>query len=484
MGNNSDIGVIGLAVMGQNLILNFNDHGYTVSCFNRTTSKVDAFLENEAKGTKIKGFHTIEEFVGSLERPRRILLMVKAGDPVDEFISLLTPHLEKGDIIIDGGNSFYKDSERRLNELKEKGLYYLGCGISGGEDGARHGPSLMPGGSKEAWKEVKEQFQTIAAKTPSGAPCCEFVGEGGAGHYVKMVHNGIEYGDIQLICEASDIMKQILGLDEKELSKIFAEWNKGELNSFLIEITADIFAFEDTDGQPLVSKVLDVAMQKGTGKWTAQSSLDEGVPLSMITESVYARYLSTEKEMRVNLSKLYKRHTRLCSQDLDVVVKNVEKGLYASKLISYAQGFMLMKQASDSYKWNLNYAAIARMWMNGCIIRSAFLNDIEKAYTNNPNLEGLLFDEFFKKALLKSNEGWRETISLAAVHHVPAPCFSSALSFFDGITSETLPANLLMSIRDYFGAHTYERIDQPKGKFFHTNWTGHGGSASSAAYNA
>jgi 6-phosphogluconate dehydrogenase len=484
MSDKSDIGVIGLAVMGQNLILNFNDHNFLVSCFNRTTSKVDAFMENEAKGTKVTGCKTIEEFVGSLAKPRRILLMVKAGEPVDAFINLLTPHLDKGDIIIDGGNSYYKDTERRITELETKGLLYLGCGISGGEDGARHGPSMMPGGSKEAWKDVKDLLQTIAAKTPKGEPCCDFVGEGGAGHYVKMVHNGIEYGDIQLICEASDMMKHVLGLGEKDLAEVYTEWNKGDLDSFLIDVAANIFAFEDTDGKPLVGKVLDVAMQKGTGKWTAKSSLDEGVPLSMITESVYARYLSTLKGMRKDLSNIYKRHTKLCSTDKDVVIDNVERGLYAAKIISYTQGYMLMKQASDTYKWNLDYAAIARMWMNGCIIRSKFLNDIEAAYKKNPNLESLLHDEFFKKAMLKCNEGWRETIALSVIHHVPCPCFSSALSFFDGITSEVLPANLLMAIRDYFGAHTYQRIDKPEGEFFHTNWTGHGGSASSAAYNA
>lgn len=484
MGDKSDIGVIGLAVMGQNLILNFNDHNFRVSCYNRTTSKVDAFMDGEAKGTKIKGCRSVEEFVSSLEKPRRILLMVKAGDPVDQFIETLTPHLEKGDIIIDGGNSYYKDTERRIKECESKGLYFMGCGISGGEDGARHGPSMMPGGSKEAWKHVKDLLQTISAKTPKGDPCCDFVGEGGAGHYVKMVHNGIEYGDIQLICEASDILMHVLGLDEKALSETFKKWNKGDLNSFLIEITSNVFAFEDTDGHPLVSKVLDVAMQKGTGKWTAQSSLDGGVPLSMITESVYARYLSTYKLMRVQLSKLYKRHTRLCSKDKDVVISDVEKGLYASKIISYTQGYMLMKQASERYSWNLNYGAIARMWMNGCIIRSQFLSDIENAYAKNPNLESLLHDEFFQKALLRCDEGWRETVSLATLHRVPNACFSSALSFFDAITSKTLPANLLMSIRDYFGAHTYQRIDKKEGEFFHTNWTGHGGSASSAAYNA
>lgn len=484
MKEQADIGVVGLAVMGQNLILNFNDHNYRVSCYNRTTSKVDNFMKGEAKGTNIIGCTSLEDFVSSLKRPRKILLMVKAGEPVDHFIEMLMPHLEKGDIIIDGGNSFFKDTERRIKELNSKGILFMGCGISGGEDGARHGPSLMPGGNKEAWPHLKEILQTIAAKTDKGDPCCDFVGEGGAGHYVKMVHNGIEYGDIQLICEASDIMMQILGLDEKELSEIYTKWNKGDLNSFLIEITADIYNFQDTNGKPLVRKVLDVAMQKGTGKWTAQNSLDAGVPLSMITESVFARYLSTQKNIREELASLYKSHTRLCSKDREIVIKDVERGLYAAKLISYTQGYMLMKEASNHYNWNLNFSAIARMWMNGCIIRSAFLSDIENAFNQNPNLETLLHDEFFKKAMMKSHKGWRETISLASLHHVPCPCFSSALSFFDGICSKTLPANLLMSIRDYFGAHTYERIDSPRGKFFHTNWTGHGGSASSEAYNA
>ncbi len=484
MNDKSDIGVIGLAVMGQNLILNFNDHNFRVSCYNRTTSKVDEFMKGEAKGTKIKGCKSIEEFCASLASPRRILLMVKAGAPVDEFINILTPHLDKGDIIIDGGNSFYEDTERRIKSLEAKGLYFLGCGISGGEDGARHGPSMMPGGSKEAWNHVKEMLQTISAKTPKGDPCCDYVGKGGAGHYVKMVHNGIEYGDIQLICEAADILMHTLGLNEIALSKIFLEWNKGDLNSFLIEVAAAVLGYEDTDGHPLVSKVLDVAMQKGTGKWTAESSLEEGVPLSMITESVYARYLSTFKPVRSELSKIYKRHTRLCSRDKDLIIDNVERGLYASKIISYTQGYMLMKAASTKYKWNLQFAAIARMWMNGCIIRSKFLNNIEHAFEQNPELETLLHDEFFKKAILKCNEDWRETVSLAVTHHIPCPCFSSSLSFFDGITSETLPANILMAIRDYFGAHTYQRVDKPESEFFHTNWTGHGGSASSAAYNA
>jgi 6-phosphogluconate dehydrogenase len=484
MNTPSHIGVIGLAVMGQNLILNFNDHGYKVSCFNRTTSKVDEFLSNEAKGTSIVGFHTLKDFVASLEKPRRILLMVKAGDAVDSFIDALTPYLEKGDIIIDGGNSFYKDTERRIQELEKKGLYFLGCGISGGEDGARKGPSMMPGGSKEGWHHVKEMFQTISAKTPKGAPCCDFVGIGGAGHYVKMVHNGIEYGDIQLICEASDILSHLLGVDEDELSEIFAHWNKGALNSFLIEITSKVFAFKDSDNTPLVSKILDVAMQKGTGKWTAESSLEEGVPLSMITESVYARYLSTEKKMRIELSKMYKSSSVLCSTDKDIVIDDVADGLYASKLISYTQGYMLMKKASEKYNWGLDFSGIARMWMNGCIIRSAFLEDIEKAFDNNPSLESLLHDEFFKNAMIRCDKGWRETISLATLHSIPCACFSSALSFFDAICSATLPANLLMGIRDYFGAHTYQRIDKPPTEFFHSNWTGHGGTTSSKAYNA
>jgi 6-phosphogluconate dehydrogenase len=479
----SDIGVIGLAVMGQNLILNMHDHAFQVSCWNRTTDKVDLFLKGAAKGTNIRGFSELKEFVKSLKRPRKILFMVKAGQPVDDLIAECTKFMEKGDILIDGGNSLYTDTERRCNELKSKGFFYIGCGVSGGEEGARHGPSLMPGGHKEAWPEVKNILQTIAAKADGKEPCCDWVGEGGAGHFVKMVHNGIEYGDIQIICEAYDLMHRVLGCNEDEISKIFAGWNKGELDSFLIEITSHVLAYKDTDGKPLVSKILDVAGQKGTGKWTAVNALDEGVPVTLIGEAVFARCLSSLKEERVKMSQAYKRHERLFTEDKEGMIENIRKGLYASKIISYAQGYMLMRSASDHFKWNLNYGGIALMWREGCIIRSTFLGEIKKAFDKNPDLTNLLLDDFFKKAMLRSQEGWRKSVALALEFGVPAPCFTAAIAFYDGITSEVLPHNLLQGIRDYFGAHTYERIDQPRGKFTHTDWTGHGGNVSAGSYN-
>jgi 6-phosphogluconate dehydrogenase len=480
----ADIGLIGLAVMGQNLVLNMNDHGYIVAVFNRTTTKVDEFMEGPAKGTKIIGTHSLEEFVRVLKRPRKIMLMVKAGDPVDMFIDLLTPFLEKGDIIIDGGNSRFEDSLRRTRMLKQRGLLFIGTGISGGEEGARHGPSIMPGGNSQAWPHVKDIFQAIAAKVENGEPCCDWVGEEGAGHYVKMVHNGIEYGDMQLICEAYHLLKSGLGLDEKKMHSIFSEWNKGELNSYLIEITSHIFAATDTDDKPLVDKILDVAGQKGTGKWTVINALELGMPLTLIAEAVFARCISSMKEERVQASKILKGPDMAYRGNKEEFIEYIRQALYASKIISYTQGFMLMKDAAKQLNWNLNYGAIALMWREGCIIRSRFLGNIKEAYDHNPQLNSLLLDDFFREAIENAQKGWRKVVSAAAELGIPTPTFSTALAFYDGYRSERLPANLLQAQRDYFGAHTYERVDKSRGQFFHTNWTGTGGKVSSSSYNA
>jgi 6-phosphogluconate dehydrogenase len=478
---NADIGLIGLAVMGQNLILNMADHGFTVAAFNRTTSKVDDFIAGPAKGKQILGADDLKTFIALLKRPRRVMLMVKAGDPVDEFIDLLVPLLEKGDIIIDGGNSHYPDSQRRCDALKAKGILFIGAGISGGEEGARNGPSIMPGGNPDAWPHVKGIFQSIAAKSDDGAPCCDWVGEGGAGHYVKMVHNGIEYGDMQLICEAYHLLKSLTGLTFPEMGKTFTEWNTGPLDSYLIEITAQIFGKMDTDGKPLLLKILDVAGQKGTGKWTGIDALDRGMPLTLIGEAVFARCLSSLKEERVAASKLFQAPAQ--SKMKPEFIEQVSHALYASKIISYAQGFMLMLKASEENKWKLNLGSVALMWRGGCIIRSKFLGKIKEAYDKNPTLASLLMAPFFQGEITRCIPSWRKVVSEGALQGVPLPCFSTALSFFDGYRSAELPANLLQAQRDFFGAHTYERVDKPRGQFFHTNWTGKGGDISSSTYN-
>lgn len=478
----ADIGLVGLAVMGQNLVLNMNDNGYVVAVYNRTSEKVKNFLENEALGTNVIGTYSIEELVGSLKRPRRIMIMVKAGDAVDQFIEKIVPHLEKGDIIIDGGNSHYGDSERRLQALKEKGLHFIGAGISGGEEGARHGPSIMPGGSLEAWPSVAPIFQSIAAKVDS-KPCCQWVGDGGSGHFVKMVHNGIEYGDMQLICEAYHLLREVTNLDNDQLSHIFNGWNQKELNSYLIEITRDILSYKEND-QHLVDQILDVAGQKGTGKWTGVNALDLGVPLTLIVESVFARCLSSMKQERIKASKILKGPRSDFQGDPEEFVEQVFWALYASKIISYTQGFMLLRDAAKAYNWQLNYSEIAFMWRGGCIIRSSFLSKITEAYEKDKNLSNLLYDSFFIKALDKAQSSWRHVISKAVLLGVPVPCFGAALSFYDGLRSEKLPKNLLQAQRDYFGAHTYERVDAPRGQFFHTNWTGRGGTISATQYNA
>ena len=481
------MGLIGLAVMGQNLVLNMNDHGYTVVVYNRTTSKVDDFLANEAKGTKVQGAHSIQELVSKLKRPRRVMMLVKAGQPVDDFIAQITPHLEPGDIIIDGGNSLFNDTSRRQRELEAKGLLFIGTGVSGGEEGARRGPSIMPGGSPAAWPHVKDIFQSISAKVEDGSPCCDWVGEEGAGHYVKMVHNGIEYGDMQLICEAYNILKNGLGLDEQELHDVFAEWNKGELDSYLIEISRDIFAKKDADGSPLVNKILDTAGQKGTGKWTVINSLDMGVPITLMAEAVYARCVSALKEERVKAARKLKGPNQAIpaarnAKRRAALIEEVRQALYASKIISYAQGYMLMRAAAAEYGWKLNWGGIALMWRGGCIIRSRFLGKIKDAFDKKPKLRNLLLDDYFKGEIKKSQKGWRNIVAIAAKRGIPVPAFSTALSFFDSYRSAVLPANLLQAQRDFFGAHTYERVDKPRGQFFHTNWTGQGGTTASSTY--
>ncbi|KAJ1732680.1 phosphogluconate dehydrogenase (decarboxylating) gnd1 [Coemansia sp. Benny D160-2] len=480
----ADFGLIGLAVMGQNLILNINDHGFKVCAFNRTVSKVDHFLENEAKNTQIVGAHSVEEFVAKLKRPRKIMLLVKAGPAVDKFIEKLLPHLEEGDIVIDGGNSNYADTQRRYVELTAKNILFVGCGVSGGEEGARYGPSLMPGGNPDAWPHLKPIFQAIAAKAPDGAPCCDWVGEGGAGHFVKMVHNGIEYGDMQLISEIYQILRDGVGLDDDEQGDIFAEWNKGVLDSFLIEITTDILRYKDTDGQHLLDKIRDSAGQKGTGKWTAIAALDYGMPVTLIGEAVFARCLSSLKDERVRASKILAGPTTSkYTGDKAKLIKDLEQAMYASKIISYAQGFMLMREASGIYKWNLNYGSIALMWRGGCIIRSAFLGDIKDAFDSNKSLESLLFDPFFQKATSTAQPGWRSAISTAMLLGIPVPALSTALSFYDGYRTARLPAYMILALRDYFGAHTYELEDSP-GNFVHTNWTGRGGNVHASTYDA
>jgi len=483
MEQTADIALIGLAVMGQNLILNMSDHGFTVVAFNRTVAKVDEFLNEAAKGHQnVIGAHSVEEMIGLLKRPRKIMLMVKAGKAVDDFIEHLRPHLQPGDLIIDGGNSHFTDTIRRTKYLESKGLLYVGTGVSGGEEGARFGPSMMPGGSPQAWPLVKGIFQSICAKTPAGEPCCEWMGSDGAGHYVKMVHNGIEYGDMQLICEAYQLMKGGLGMSNEEMHDAFAAWMKGELNSYLIEITRDILAYKDENGEYVVDKILDTAGQKGTGKWTSVDSLDLGVPVTLIAEAVYARCLSAMKEARVEASKILKGPKEKIDGERQTAVEDIRQALLASKVVSYTQGFMQLREAAKEYHWDLNYGAIAMVWREGCIIRSVFLGDIKKAFDNNPNLSNLLLDPYFTGLVDRCQPSWRRTVSKAVLAGVPVPAFTTALAFYDGYRSERLPANLLRAQRDYFGAHTYERIDQPRGKFFHTNWTGKGGSVSAGTY--
>ncbi|MDD4645755.1 MAG: decarboxylating NADP(+)-dependent phosphogluconate dehydrogenase, partial [Bacteroidales bacterium] len=471
MDTKSNIGLIGLAVMGENLVLNMANHGLHVSVFNRTPERVENFMAGSAKGKSIKGYHSLKELVDSLERPRKVMLMVKAGKPVDDLIENIIPLLEPGDVIIDGGNSHYPDTSRRTAYVESKGLLYIGTGVSGGEEGALKGPSIMPGGSKAAWTLVKPIFQLISAKVEGGIPCCEWVGENGAGHFVKMVHNGIEYGDMQLICEVYQIMKERLGMSPDEMSKVFSVWNRGELNSYLIEITADILKFKDPEGLPLVDYILDAAGQKGTGQWTGKAALELGVPLTLITESVYSRSLSAMKEERVQAAQIFKSTACKILNPEELrkeAIIDLRSALYASKIISYAQGYMLMQAAAKEYGWNLNYGGIALMWRGGCIIRSAFLGKIKEAYDRNPALTNLLIDPFFKEEINQAQGALRKVISDSVLNGIPVPTLSAALAFFDGYRSNRLPANLLQAQRDYFGAHTYERVDRPRGEFFHT----------------
>ena len=480
----ADIGLIGLAVMGENLVLNMESHGYTVAVFNRTTSKVDEFIAGRGNGKHLVGCHTVEQLVASLKRPRKIMIMVKAGAAVDAVIDELTPLLEPGDILIDGGNTHYPDTTRRARALKAKGLLFVGTGVSGGEEGALKGPSIMPGGDPEAWPHVKEIFQAIAAKVPDGTPCCDWVGPEGAGHYVKMVHNGIEYGDMQLICEAYQLMRGLLGLAPEAMHNVFARWNSGVLDSYLIEITRDILGYKDPEsGKPMVDLILDTAGQKGTGKWTVTSALDLGVPLTLIGEAVFARCLSAEKEERVAASKAFDGPAEPFQGDPTAFINDIEMALYASKLISYAQGYVLMNAMGKESGWKFNNGGVALMWRGGCIIRSAFLGKIKEAFDRNPELSNLLLDPFFNAEMKKAVAGWRRVCAAAVSHGVPLPAMSSALAYFDGYRTERLPANLLQAQRDFFGAHTYERVDKPRGQFFHTNWTGRGGTTSSTTYN-
>jgi len=480
------IGFVGLGVMGQNLVLNMNDHGFTVAVFNRTVSKVDEFLNGGAKGTKVIGVHSLEELASVLKKPRCVMLMVQAGKPVDDFIELLLPHLELGDIIIDGGNSNYNDSIRRTAYVESKGLLFIGTGVSGGEEGARHGPSIMPGGSPAAWPHVKPIFQAVAAKVkrPDGGEdsCCDWVGENGAGHYVKMVHNGIEYGDMQLICEVYHLMRDGLGMTPDQMHEVFTKWNKGKLDSYLIEITRDILGYKDVDGQPLVSKILDAAEQKGTGKWTGISALEMGIPLTMVVEAVLGRALSSLKDERVAASKVLSGPKPNITTDQKAFIDDLEQALYASKLMSYTQGYMLFRAAAKEYKWNLNYGGIALMWRGGCIIRSVFLGKIKEAFDKNPNLSNLLLDPYFTEQVVAAQPGWRRVVAMAVHKGIPVPAMSSALAFYDGYRRESLPANLLQAQRDYFGAHTYQRLDKPRGEYFHTNWTGRGGDVTSTVW--
>jgi len=481
----ADIGLIGLAVMGQNLVLNMEDHGYHVAVFNRTFAKTEEFLAGSAAGRKISGAKTLEELASQLKRPRLVMLMIKAGQPVDDTIEQLIPLLEPGDVIIDGGNSNYHDSIRRTAYLESKGLLFIGTGISGGEEGARFGPSIMPGGSPKAWPLVKPIFQSIAARAGDPPqPCCDWVGENGAGHYVKMVHNGIEYGDMQLIGEAYHIMREGLGMGADEMAAVFAEWNKGKLDSYLIEITANILAYKDSDGRPLVDKILDSAGQKGTGKWTGISALEMGIPLSLIVEAVLSRGLSALKEERVRASKVLSGPQPALTGDKATFLADLHDALYAAKIISYTQGYMLMRAAAEEYGWKLNYGGVALMWRGGCIIRSAFLGKIKAAYDEQPDLASLLLDLYFKTEITEAQPAWRRVVAAAAQHGIPTPAMSSALAFYHGYRRAWLPANLLQAQRDYFGAHTYERIDQPRGEFFHTDWTGQGGDVTSNAYQA
>jgi len=478
----ADIALVGLAVMGENLILNMESKGFTVACYNRTVQKVDNFINGRAKNKNIIGCHSVEELVANLKKPRKVMLMVKAGDAVDAFIDQILPHLDDGDIIIDGGNSHFPDTIRRTQYVERKGKLYIGTGVSGGEEGGLLGPSIMPGGSPKAWPHVKDIFQKIAAKAADGAPCCDWVGQNGAGHFVKMVHNGIEYGDMQMICETYQMMKQGLGMSNDQMHQVFAQWNEGELDSYLIEITRDILACKDEQGNEVIDLILDTAGQKGTGKWTAIEALNLGQPLTLIGEAVFARCLSALKEERLEASKILTGPTETYKGNKTAFIEDLQQALYASKIVSYAQGYQLMRAAAQQYNWNLNNGGIALMWQGGCIIRSVFLVKIKEAFDRDPQLVNLLLDPFFKSALENAQLAWRRVVTAAVQMGLPMPAMSAALAYYDGYRAARLPANLLQAQRDYFGAHTYERVDKPRGEFFHTNWTGRGGNTAASTY--
>jgi 6-phosphogluconate dehydrogenase len=483
-GNKADVGLIGLAVMGENLALNIESRGYSVCVYNRTSAKVDEFLSGRAKGKRFFGANSLKQFVETLAAPRKIFMLVKAGAAVDQLIGQLSPLLAPGDILIDGGNSLYTDTARRAVELEGRGLLYVGSGVSGGEEGALHGPSLMPGGSGAAWPQIKPIMQAICARTPEGEPCCDWMGEGGAGHFVKMVHNGIEYGDMQLICETYDLMKRGAGMSNDDMHRVFSEWNRGELDSYLIEITRDILGFRDSDGSAVIDGILDAAGQKGTGKWTVSAALDDGIPLTLIGEAVFARCLSANHSERQEASRRIEPHVEKFDGNVPRLIDDLRQALYASKIISYAQGYQLLQAAALTHKWKLNFGGIARVWRGGCIIRSVFLGEIAKVYDRDPNVMNLLLDPYFRLAVETRQGGWRRAVAQAVSLGIPVPCLSSALAWFDGYRSGRLPANLLQAQRDYFGAHGYERVDRPRGESFHTNWTGRGGTTTSQSYSA
>ena len=478
-----DIGVIGLAVMGENLALNIESRGFSVALYNRTTQKIDAFLAGRGYGKRFHGAQTLDALVTSLKKPRKIFMLVKAGRAVDELVSGLMPLLEQGDVLIDGGNSLFTDTIRRTRTAEANGLLYVGSGVSGGEEGALTGPSLMPGGSAAAWPKIKPIFQAICARTPEGEPCSEWMGEDGAGHFVKMVHNGIEYGDMQIICETYDVMRRGLGMHNSEMAAVFADWNAAELESYLIEITRDILRFRDERGEAVVDAILDAAGQKGTGKWAVSAALDAGTPLTLIGEAVFARALSAAKEERVAAAAAIAPVPSAIGGEHGALIADLRQALYAAKIVSYAQGYQLLRAAAHEYQWNLNLGGIALTWRGGCIIRSAFLGEIKKAFDTNTALTNLLLDPFFRQAVETRQTAWRRVVSAAVGAGIPVPCLSAALAYWDGYRCERLPANLLQAQRDYFGAHLYERIDRPRGEFFHTDWTGHGGDTTSEPYS-
>lgn len=481
--NKAEIGLIGLAVMGENLVMNMESKGFTIAVYNRSTEKVDNFINGRAKGKKIIGCRSVEELVQALEKPRKVMMMIRAGQAVDDMIGQLLPLLEPGDVIIDGGNSYFKDTIRRTAEVTEKGLLYVGTGVSGGEEGALNGPCLMPGGNKEAWKLLKPIFTAISAKVEGDIPCCEWIGENGAGHFVKMVHNGIEYGDMQLICEAYQMMRDGMGMSSAQMHKVFEAWNHSELDSYLMEITADIMGYQDENGETTVEKILDVAGQKGTGKWTCIAALDEKVPLTLINEAVASRCISDMKEERIQAGKSYERSNKMITDIKEEFIENIRKALYASKIISYAQGYSLMRSAAKEYDWDLKFGDIALIWRGGCIIRSAFLGKIKEAFDRDPNLSNLILDPYFKSAIEDCLPSWRKVVATATEYGIPMPAMNAALSWFDSYTCANLPANLLQAQRDYFGAHMYERIDRPRGEMYHTNWTGNSGTTAAGTYS-